>query len=148
NENSDVSLVSLQHDRLQFLHPPTGIYSRHQTLRGGLFVTRCPVDLASQVKVPADFSFERRLELRGIREVIFDSVSRSKDLCILAADDSSHHRELNIKRQARRKTVYVNLVRPDSFRLEENLLPLLIRKLHDLVLNGWAVPRTNSLNHP
>src|SRR5206468_5551197 len=39
---------------------------------------------------------------------------------------------------------HVDLARVDAFRLQEDLVPLLVRKTHDLVLERRAVPRTDA----
>ena len=58
------------------------------------------------------------------------------------------HRLLHIDRHARGHPVHIDLVRVQPFRLQENLVPRLVRELHDLVLDGRTVPRPNALNLP
>ncbi len=53
---------------------------------------------------------------------------------------------MDLERQAGRKAIDVNFIRLYPFRFEENLVPVLIRKFHDLVFNGWAVSRSDALN--
>ena len=50
--------------------------------------------------------------------------------------------ELDADGQGSGEPVHVQLVRVEPFRLEENLMPLRVGELHDLVLDRWAIPRT------
>src|SRR5439155_11767193 len=53
---------------------------------------------------------------------------------------------LNIARQRHGKPVHVNLARVDSFGLEKDLVPLLLGKANDLVLERRAIPRSDPSN--
>ena len=53
---------------------------------------------------------------------------------------------LNVGRKAHREAVDVDLVHVQPFGLEEDLVPLAVRKPHDLVFERRAVPRADPLN--
>ena len=53
---------------------------------------------------------------------------------------------LHVARQAHRKAIDVDLARVEAFRLEKNLMPLLVGKPDDLVLERRAVPRPDAAN--
>ena len=57
-----------------------------------------------------------------------------------------NHFQLHVKRQRRRNTVRVVLVRRQSFRLQENRMTVLTGKTLHLIFNRRAVPRTNAFN--
>ncbi|MPM73056.1 hypothetical protein SDC9_120032 [bioreactor metagenome] len=58
----------------------------------------------------------------------------------------AQHFYLHVPRQARAHALHVHLVCGAPFRLDEDLVPLLIRKANDLVLNARAVPRSGCVN--
>src|SRR6266446_1574972 len=88
------------------------------------------------------------MELRWKCEVVLHGVSRTEYLGVFAADHCSDHIELHLEWQRGREAVDINFIRGDALRFQENLVPLLFWKLHDLVLDGWAVTRTDSLDNP
>ena len=51
---------------------------------------------------------------------------------------------LNVARQTHRQAVDVDLASVDTLRLEENLVPLLVRKADDLVLERRAISGADS----
>src|SRR6266498_2335481 len=59
NENSDVSLVALEDKRRRTLHAQSCVDAGHQTLGCSLLVAGGSIDLACQIKVAAQFSFQR-----------------------------------------------------------------------------------------
>src|SRR5437868_4136895 len=71
NENSDISLISAQDNRLFGLNAPGRVYSSHQALRTRFLITRRTIDLPGQKEVPAFFRFQGRLELSGESEIVF-----------------------------------------------------------------------------
>src|ERR1051326_9164545 len=148
DKNTDVSLVTLQYKWLQIAHAPSRVDPSHQSLSRGLLIPRCPVDLARKVEIAADLRLKRWMKLGRVSEIIFHCISWSKDFCVLTSDDSSNHLILNLERKAGREAVYVDFVSRDAFRFQENLLPLLFWKLHNLVLNRRTVSRPHSLNYP
>src|SRR5690606_37159148 len=61
--------------------------------------------------------------------------------------DGMHQVQLHIKRQARRYTVGVELVGSQSFRLDENLMAVLIGEAMNLIFYGRAITRTYTFNN-
>ena len=49
------------------------------------------------------------------------------------------HVDLYVGRQRRRKALHVHLLGRAALRLDEELVPVLVRELHHLVLDGGAV---------
>src|SRR5262249_33546510 len=56
--------------------------------------------------------------------------------------------ELNLDfvRQTGRDSVYIVLARVPSFRFEKQLVRSFVREFDDLILNRWAISRSNTLN--
>ena len=69
-------------------------------------------------------------------------------LRIFKARNRPHHLLLHFHRQRGRHAVDVNLVGIQPFRLEEELMLLLIRKPHHLVFNRRAIPRPDAVICP
>ena len=51
---------------------------------------------------------------------------------------------LNLARQRHRKAVDVDFARGETFRLQEDLMPLLVREANDLVLKRRTIPRSDT----
>ena len=115
-------------------HLPRGIDSRDNALCRGLFVARSAIDLAGEKQPGQALRLQLPRELGRLNEVVLDGVTGPQKNRILEAGQRMNEIGLDVARQAHRQTVDVNLARVDTFGLEKNLVPLLIRKTHDLVL--------------
>src|SRR5204863_93169 len=71
----------------------------------------------------------------------------SHNLGVLTADDRPDHLDLNLIRQTRREAVDIKLIRGNSLRFEEDLLPFLLGKADDLIFDRRTIARPNSFNH-
>ncbi len=85
-----------------------------------------------------------QLRRRGV--VVLDRVAPAHDLGLLQAGDEPEHRLLHVVGQAGADAVAVVLERVAAFRLEEDLVPLLVGEAHDLVLDRRAVARPAALD--
>jgi hypothetical protein len=74
-----------------------------------------------------------------VNEVVLDGVARPHDLGVLEAGDAVHQPLLHVERKGRRDAVGVDLLRLESVRLEDHLVPLTIGEANDLVLDGRTV---------
>ena len=81
-------------------------------------------------------------------EIVFDRVTGPDHLCRLEALHTAENLALYIDRQTRRHPVHINLVGIDTFRLENNLMPILILEFDDLVLDRGTISRSDSLDLP
>jgi len=54
------------------------------------------------------------------------------------------HADLDVQRHTGGKTVQINLVSIQTFRLDEELMPVLVWEFHHLVFDRRTVARTNS----
>ena len=105
------------------------------------------VDLTGEKKPPDGLGLKRGSERTRIEIVVFDRVSRTQNVRMFTAPQRAHELELHVERQRGRDTVRIDLIGREAFRLEEDLVALAFRKAHDLVLDRWAVARTNALDH-
>ncbi len=65
---------------------------------------------------------------------------------LLEARDGAHQVHLDVIGQAGGDTVRVDLVGTQALRLHEDLVAVLVREAHDLVLDGRAVARAHTLD--
>src|SRR5262249_40364759 len=112
-----------------------------ETLRRGLFVARRPVDLPGEEEARDRLRFERGAKAAGIEVVVLDCVSGSEHVCALETRNRANEIELDIERKARGDAIRIELVSPEAFRLEEDLVRLLAGEAVDLVLDRGAVTR-------
>src|SRR6185503_1243383 len=75
-------------------------------------------------------------------------VTGTKQHRVLEPRQRMHEIRLHLARQAHRETVDVDLPRVDAFGLEEDLVPLFIRKADDLVLERRTIARADPANLP
>ena len=92
--------------------------------------------------------FERALQFRGIDGVVLNRVSGTQHLRVFEPRDRLQNLKLHLDRKRRAHAVDVNLVRVQSLRLKEELVHLLVGKLHDLVFDRRTVSRTDRLDLP
>ena len=118
----------------------------HEALHSCLLIAGGTVKLAAGEETIDVHEFEVRAKLGRIDAVILDSVGISDDVYMLEALHGVVHLILHILRHRARHTAQVHFVRIQSFRLDEDLVPVLIRELHDLILDGRAVTWTHALD--
>src|SRR4249919_768309 len=57
------------------------------------------------------------------------------------------HFDLDVQGQTRRKAVWIDLHRVQTFRFEKNLVPILVCEAMDLIFDRGAIPRTVALDY-
>ena len=87
DQHADIGFIAFQNDRLLPFQRPVGIDSRHQTLGCSLFITGRTVDLTGKIESCNPFGFERMVELRRRKIVVFDGVSGAENVQILQPFD-------------------------------------------------------------
>ena len=146
DKNADVRLVPAELERAEAERAPGRVDAGDDSLSRGFFVTGRSVDLPGQIQAGDALGLQRSRQLRRLDEVVFDGVSRPQHHGIFKAWKRVHEIRLHISRQAHRKPVHINLARADSFRLQENLMALLVGETNDLVFERRAIPRTDAPN--
>ena len=136
----------MQHHRLFPLHSPRRVDPRNQTLCPRLLIARGSIDLPRQKQIRARLRLQRRMQLPRRSKIIFHRISRPQYLRLLAPLNCPHHFDLDLKRQTSRKPVHINLIRRNPFRLQKNLMRLLIRKPHNLILDRRTIPRPDAVD--
>ena len=58
----------------------------------------------------------------------------------------AQHCDLHISRQTCAHALHIHLMRAESFRLDKNLMPVFVRKTHELVLNARAIARAGGVD--
>src|SRR5690606_36681152 len=76
-----------------------------------------------------------------VKVVVRDRIAGTHNACVLQATHGTKHRELNIKRQAGRHTVWVYLSAAPPFRFQEYLVAALVGETMNLVFDGRTIPR-------
>src|SRR6185503_6499862 len=141
DQNSDVGSLSTENEWLLSLDCKRSIQSCHQPLTGGLFVAGRTIYLAGEVKTRNRSDLEGSVELCGRIVVVLDSVARSIHFYIGKSAHRAKNLELHFRGERCREPVDVKLLRVVTFRLQKELMPIGLRKLHDLVLDRRTVTR-------
>ena len=84
-----------------------GVDAGEQTLRGGLLVSRGPVELAAMIEPFDAMRFERLAQFGRRNHVVFDRVAGAQHHAGLESVHRTKHFELDLRRQRRRKTADV-----------------------------------------
>ncbi len=85
------------------------------------------------------------LQLQWIHIIIFYGISWPQDLCLFQTRNGPDHLDLHIHREACGQTIGINLVRIQSLRFQEYLVPLLLGKAHHLIFNGGTISGPHAL---
>src|SRR5262249_34308258 len=89
---------------------------------------------------------ERARQLRRLDEIVFDGIAGPHDRGVLETWKRVNEIGLDLAGKARGKPVDVDFPAVDSFGLEKDLVPLLVRKSKNLVLERRTIPRPDALN--
>src|SRR5262245_20000525 len=120
--------------------------TRYQPLRGRFLIPGRPIDLPSQKKSFYVLRLKAPRQCRRLDEVVLNGVAGTKQHCVLEPRQSMNEFSLYTQRKTRREPVNVDLPRVDSFRLQENLMSLLVWEPNDFVLEGGTVTRSDPLD--
>lgn len=81
-----------------------------------------------------------------IDAVVFDGVAEAHHLATMETGHGAQHRDLHLSRQARTHTLHIHLVCAEALRLDEDLVPVFVRKAHELVLDARAIARAGGVD--
>src|SRR6266403_2042290 len=123
---------------------PGLIVVAHDTLSSRLLVSGRSVDLPGEEQVLDCLRLEPRRQLGGGIIVVLDGIARPGHGRALETRNGAQELELHRNGQGSGQPVHVQLVGVEAFGLEEHLVALGVGELHDLVFDGWAIPRTAS----
>ena len=112
-----------------------GVHAGDDTLTCGFLVAGSTVDLSGEEKTWHCLDLQRRIELSWRIIVVFDRVTCSIHSDLSEPADGAQNVELHFGRERSRQAVDVELRCIVSLWLEEQLVPLRIRKLDDLVFD-------------
>ena len=121
-----------------------GVDSCHQSLSRRLFVSRRTVHLPGEVETPDEFRFERVMQLRRRKIIVFDGISGTEDVQIFESGDFVQRLPLHLPRQRRRKSVQIVFVGRFPFGFEKELVLLLVGEGPELVFDRRAVARSDA----
>ena len=91
--------------------------------------------------------FQRRLQPARVEVVVLDGVAGAQDVRVFQAGNGAHRRQLDVERQAGGNPVRIIFVRGQAFRLQEDLVAVLVGETVDLVLDRRAVARADTFDH-
>ncbi len=114
--------MALREPGFKALRLPRGIEPGQQALCAGFLITRCAVDLSCKIQAPERPGFQCRLEVARIEVVVFDRVTRLRDLRVLEPGHRTHERFLRLEWQARRDTVWIHDVGSKALGLDKHLV--------------------------
>ena len=132
---------------VQPLNPAGCVDACQKPLGRSLLVTGGAVDLAGEEQALYEARFQTVVQTSRIKEVVFDRVAGTGDVCVLETLDALDERDLHIERQAGRNAVRVKLHGIEAFGFDEHLVRVLVGKPHDLVFDRGAVARPYALYH-
>ena len=87
DQYSDVGFVALQYHGFFPFQRPVCVDSGYESLRRGLFVSGRSVDLTCEIQAGNEFRFERMVQLRRRKIVVFDGVTGAEYVQIFESPD-------------------------------------------------------------
>ena len=120
-----------------------GVDARHQSLRCRFLVTRRAVRLSRREESANLLEHETRQKLQRIDAVILDRVAGAHDARLLQARNRMQESLLHIDGKARRHALHIDFLCMPSFRLQEELVAILVGEAKDLRLDGRTIARTD-----
>ena len=91
---------------------------------------------------------QRVFQLVRRTEIVFDGITVSHDLRVFQSRNQFEHLILHVTGKTGRDPVDVNLMRAAPLRLEEQLMPILVRELDHFVFDRWTVTRSAAVDLP
>ena len=145
-QDSDICLVSTENERGFSAHCQCGVNSGHKTLGGRFLITGGTVHLAGHIE-PTDYlRFQTVTKIRGVEKVIFNRISRTEQIGILQGRNMRQCIYLHTPGHRTGESVYIVFPGFFTFRLQEQLVGILVGKCDEFRLYAWAISRTNTLN--
>ncbi len=146
NQNSYIGLIASQDKRRFISYKQCSINTCNQTLSSCFLITGCTINLTGKEKTWKIFQFQRRFQLQRIKIIIFDSISWPENLNIFKSFNSLQCLNLDIKRQGRRKSLKIVLIRISSLRFKKQLMGILIGECSQLILYTRTIARPFAVN--
>ena len=146
DEHADIRAVAGEHDGRFAVETSRAIDAGDYALRRRLFIAAAAVDLPCEEQTLDRLCLERRQERGGVDAVIFDRIGEAHDLAIFQAYDRVVHLELHVYGQRAAHALNIEFVGVSAFGLDEDLVAFLVGEADDLVLDGWAIARTDALD--
>src|SRR3569832_454734 len=113
----------------------------NETQGCGFFVTSSTIDLPGKEKVLHQFSFQCQVQVGGREVVVLDGITWSEHFCIFKTWNLGQCFVLYIFWKRCGETIYIDFHGVESFRLNEYLVTLTLRKTVDLIFNRRTVSR-------
>ena len=148
DEHTDVGGGTGENQRISSLQFSCGVDGGDQSLGGGFLVAGCAVELAGAVQILHRFRLQRGEQGGGIDAVVLDGVGVAHDLRVAETIQGAKHTVLDLRRQGRRESLQIDLVRMQSHGLHKELMPGLFGEADDLILNGGAVAGACAVDLP
>ena len=146
--HADVGLVAAKDDGFLVPQPARGVDAGHDALPRGFFVTRGAIDLAREPDAFQSFYRKIPMQLQRVKTVVLDGVTGTYDFRLLEPRETVNHALLHIRRHGRGQPRKVDFFGLQALRFHKNLVPRLVRKLYEFVLDAGAVARTDAFDMP
>ena len=125
----------------------SGVDSGQQSLRCRFLVAGRAIDLAGEEQTPDRPGLQGIVQITRIEIVVFNRVAGPGDMRLFQTPHGPYQRQLDIERQTGGNAIRIELMGLQAFRLQENLVGMLVGKAVNFVFDGWAVARTDAFNH-
>ena len=147
NQDTDICLGTVKHNLFLSLDKKRRIHSGNQPLCSRLFITTASIKLTRTKESLYFFEFQSRIKLVRIHTVILDGISIPHNFTVFQPRYCPVHGKLDILRKGRTHPADIHFICVKSLRFNKHLMPLLLSKFDNLVLNGRTVSWSSPLNH-
>ena len=146
NQRADVSVLAVQDEGTFPFQLPRRVHAGDKALHRRLLITGGTVELSRSVEARNLLRFQGRIQFRRVDAVVLDGIGRAGHLRMLQPRHRVQHLQLNFLRHGRREALNIEFFRVQAHRLNEELMPGLVREGHDLCLDAGAVARSHALD--
>ena len=146
NQDTNIGLVTTKYERILSGKLSMRIDTGYQALCRRLLISRRTIDLTSQEETVNYAGFKRIFQILRIEIIIFNGISRFEHDAILKTGNGMQCFQLNIQRKGRRKTLQVILIVIPAFRLQEQLMRILIGKGSELVFDARTIAGATTMD--
>ena len=144
--DADIGHVPGDHQGLLALQLQGGVHARQETLAGRFLIAAGAVDLPREEQAADAQTLQRGAQLPAIDAIVLDGIGQAGQFAAAQAGNGAVHLPLHVLRQGGGHALHIPFPALPALRLQKDLMPVLVGKLHDLILNAGAIPGSHAVD--
>ena len=145
-QHADVRHVPGQQDLFPSLQLQGGVHAGQQALAGRFLISAGTVDLSGKEQSADAQAFQRRPQFQRVNAVIFNRVAQPGKVAVPQSRDCPVHFPLHVLRHGGAHALHIPFPAFPTFRFQEDLVPVLVRKPDHFIFDARAVPWADAVD--